>query len=484
MSRNMALLKGAFAAALLMVLPAVLFGQEGAGSTETVVKIGVSELSISGSIKTGVLVENDFRKDPDADGSGKYATKISPYSYDLDNGEGIQAQLNLGAAYQNGPLGFKLNLRKNLGVQPDGSDFPVFEVNNGYCWFDLFDKLVTVSAGIIDDSVWGTDALGGTASDTNYDAVSGVRLAIQPIEGLSFGVSWKLFDVERSIGPAAGLDENWVRKQPQGSWTYDSGFTASEFFSNTVIGALYTQDFFGVSLSARFHPDYVAGDYTHYRRGFDLLYGAKVKPISALTLTVDGYFTGLGVNDDSIKNIIIDDVQDPNDANSLISNPAHGYWKYTTPRQVVTGAGSYRINDKTTALARFQLANTSGINITRAEWDSDEDFGSWNIRLQGAYKPTPHITTALRGQFNFKYKGKSTKNLNDSLPGDLKREDFTDFYLMPALVLSITKGLSIGFYDFVWFYTAKGWDNPYKNSTGKPEGFTKNAFVIDLIMSF
>ena len=291
MSRNMTFMTGVFAAFLSMILPAAVFGQDNDG-TQPAVTIGAGELTFTGSLKTGLLVENDARKAPNADGDGRYAAKISPYSYDLDDGSGIQTQFNLGAEFANGPLGAKLNLRKNLGVQSDGGDFPDFEVSAGYCWFDFLEKKITVSAGLIDEGAWGTDALGGTASDTSYDAVNGLRVAVSPIDGLVLGAAWSFYEVERALGPTGGLDEDWVRNQPYGSWTYDEGFTFSELLGSTALGALYTTDLFGLSLSARFHPDYVAADYTHYRRGLDLLFGAKVKPISTLTVTVDGYVNG------------------------------------------------------------------------------------------------------------------------------------------------------------------------------------------------
>ncbi|MDR0688948.1 MAG: hypothetical protein LBG08_01600 [Spirochaetaceae bacterium] len=155
------------------------------------------ELTWSGAVKTGLRFSVD---DDDTNGEDP---EISIYNDDADR----ISRFDLNAAYtkDNYGLVFRLRTDVNDGLTPT--------LHQAYGWVTFLDGVVKTSAGKIADGTWGTGGL------KNYTVSgTGLRLEVNPIEGLS-----------------AGLVLN-VPVLPS--------LTVKQFFSEIILGAKYSNDLF------------------------------------------------------------------------------------------------------------------------------------------------------------------------------------------------------------------------------------------------
>jgi hypothetical protein len=88
--------------------------------------------------------------------------------------------IRLNAAYTNeeGTIGANVRLQATNG-------YSYLNVPFGYGWFSVFDKILTVKAGIVDDGTWNT---GGTILNGDTEEGLGTLVKVSPISGLDIGV--------------------------------------------------------------------------------------------------------------------------------------------------------------------------------------------------------------------------------------------------------------------------------------------------------
>jgi hypothetical protein len=228
------------------------------------------EVKISGLIETGLL----FSKQGDED------MTVKPNND--HRGVPLRAQLQGDVSFGN--YGARVRLRTNDG-------YNVF-VHQAYVFGNLFENLLTFSGGKL-AGVWATDG----SFDNSYDGVSGVRLELKPIEGLSVGFALD----GGSVIEASGSQ------------------TLGQFFQETVIGGKYKTDLFSVALALKLDSD---GDdliddlkkpiydtsspptiIGFEKKGLSeytkLLYSFKIAP-GAFSFVADGQFFHLGNDDEKV----------------------------------------------------------------------------------------------------------------------------------------------------------------------------------------
>lgn len=246
-------------------------------------------------VSSGLFAQEEEKPAPALKFSGEYVTGISiqtPNEGDTQakwwNDDAGASRLRLNLLYESDIGGMKARIQQSLDPS---SDVTVTTKDNNdddvetsaklalgghvaiggwaYGWVNLLDKMVVISAGKIDDNIWGT----GGVVDSNFDAVSGVRLAVAPIDGLSLGLAV----------PFAQGD----------------GQEVSLPFKNMNFGAKYTAPAFSVAVGLKLNAKLNSAD--EEETGTEVLFGVNV-PLGAITANLTGYFgTGDVLSKDQIK---------------------------------------------------------------------------------------------------------------------------------------------------------------------------------------
>lgn len=218
---------------LSMILLALLFG--------SVVTIFAAEIDFGGSVETGV--RTSFDKDN--------GDNIILYSDEYDeDGVGIATLFNLSVTDE------KWGVEVELGAE--NTDFLL---SYAYGWLNLFDDILKVKAGLIDDDTWTTHG------DAEYDffSVSGVQLIVSPLEGLSFGIG--------------------------------ATIEATDFDSASTEGIADLKDFSeGIAFGAAYVSDLLSAQVGYLLDGSAYI-GLDVVPVENFTFTIEVGFENLKEND-------------------------------------------------------------------------------------------------------------------------------------------------------------------------------------------
>jgi hypothetical protein len=314
----------------LFAVSSGLFAQEAAESEPA------PALKFSGEYVTGVNIATP--------GSGDTTAKLWH-----DDGGASRLQLNLEYATDTG--GVKGRIQQALNASSTyASD------GWAYGWVNLFDKKAVISAGQIDDALWGN----GGVIDTNLDAIQGVRFAVFPIDGLSFGFSLPL--------------------------AY-SAITLENTFKNIIFGTKYASKIFSVSVAAKLNAD--EDDNT----GVDLIFGVNVVPSSAIAINLSGYFgTGDVIAKDTIGSY--DSDGDSTTKNDSLNLPGFRIVPKVTFTQDALSVYAYLD-------VKLDTDDTAFKKIAVAEADGDPAIG---FRVHGQYAVTPVIKPYVRvGSDNVAY---------------------------------------------------------------------------------
>jgi hypothetical protein len=116
-----------------------------------------------------------------------------------------------------------------------------FTLPYAYGWVNFLDNKVVLTAGHIDGNVWGLGKI-TNAFDPSFDAVKGVRINVNPFEGLDLGFAL----------PVAGPITYY---KPDGTTvlaTFDR--TVANVFGGAVIGALYKSSLIGAVFGLQLNP--------------------------------------------------------------------------------------------------------------------------------------------------------------------------------------------------------------------------------------
>lgn len=242
------------------------------------------EFTVSGLVKTG-LFWSKFN-----DGINPILEKSNFHSRDdagNDNSENTtdptpgRFQIDMAYLYNN--VGFKLRFRQENWLNP--TTLPAFNYAFGYGNF--FGEQLTVSAGFLGASPWGT---GGPEmwKELEKGTIGGVRFEYKPkflpvLEGLNIGFVLNYFD--------GGMDS---------VTTNNTVITFWDYLQESVIGASYTHELFNARVAVRLDSDkdLRTGNPQGKQEGGELVYRVEEHVLKnflpGLSLWALGYYVGVG----------------------------------------------------------------------------------------------------------------------------------------------------------------------------------------------
>jgi len=199
------------------------------------------EIVVSGELKTGFYTEQETI------GSLDPVAKGGMTNNDGDSGshEG-RLRLDFHFAYQN--VGVKVRFQ----IEPEGMDTFVPMWNYAYVYGNLFDEQLTISAGILGNSPWGT---GGPRLRT--DPESREYLSYNDLSGDVYIANEGLMGIRFEYKPVfiPGLNVGFVLNRPDQVAVDINEQSFGDVLGESVIGVAYEHDLFAVRLGYRFDSD-------------------------------------------------------------------------------------------------------------------------------------------------------------------------------------------------------------------------------------
>ncbi|MDR2483805.1 MAG: hypothetical protein LBD55_00215 [Treponema sp.] len=478
-------------------------------------------LKIGGYLKTRLTAETDTRKiDGEAppttvfsnrsrivtagEESGPAVTALSPEPRHAGHGgsapsssggsaaeddfaDGTSLRAELSAVFSRKEGGIKLSLRKNVGplfnlidaaagkAELD-KDLNYFDFVNAYGWFNLWDNMITVSAGIIDDGIFGTSALEDTATDAGYDTVRGLRLAVTPwkIPGLLFGTAWdfgtylggdQYFGIDQNANAMAEADQNRV---------FD---TFTSLFSQTRIGALYIHERWGgVSVSVKPNGLYYNGllyPGEALWHGINLLFGIKVTALLDFRFIFEGELRNMGIDSRLSKEAA--SIMAGLSSTVLDSKAQQKYAETFMPGSDFYFSAVCEYFYDLSFGARYHLTMFDKVGYLEA--DEVTAYTLHEIRIFGSYKIFDWFTAGFQVQFDIDGLASHSYDTSHKIAG--RDSVFKGFYLKPGLTFTIAEGLSFSLTDKIYFYNESYVANAYGGG-----GYILNQIQLNFIWSF
>ncbi|MDR3114568.1 MAG: hypothetical protein LBU25_03505 [Treponema sp.] len=472
-------------------------------------------LKIGGSLKVRLMAETDTREDapttvffndsrnssgsvmegdepfsspmfhPGHGGSAPSSSGRSASEDDFADGTSLRAELSTVFSRQEG--GIKFTLRKNVGPLFElidsstgkaelDKDLNYLDLVNAYGWFNLGDNMITVTAGIIGDGIFGTSALEDTATDRDYDAVRGLRLAVTPwkIPGLLFGAAWD-FGTYLGDDQYFGIDQNTKAvAEAEGNRIFD---TLPSLFSQTRVGALYIHEGWGgVSVSMKpngFYYNNLLYSEEPLWHGINLLFGIKVTALLDFRFIFEGEFRNLGINKHLSKGAA--ELLAGLKTTTLGTKAQQEYGETFMPGSDLYFSAVCEYFYNLSFGARYHLAMFDQVGYLEA--DEVTAYTLHEIRVFGTYEIFSWLAAGLETQCDID--GLTSHNYDPSHKITGRDSIFKGFYLKPDLTFTVGEGLSFVLRDKIYFYNESYVANAY------PEGaYIMNQVQLDFIWSF
>jgi len=200
------------------------------------------EMTFSGELKTGFYMEQEQIESQDPVAKGGMANT------DGDSGgyEG-RIRMDFRFAYQS------IGLRVRFQVEPDGTTGSLRPIwNFAYAYGNLFDEQLTVSAGILGESPWGTGGPRLQSEPETREYIGYSKLSGEPYIA-SEGLMGVRFEYKPSFVP--GLNLGFVLNQPDQVTIDIQKQTFGDVLGESVIGVAYEHDYFAVRVGYRFDSE-------------------------------------------------------------------------------------------------------------------------------------------------------------------------------------------------------------------------------------
>jgi hypothetical protein len=274
---------------MLALVSGAVFAQDEDGSPQ--VKIGKGTLTLGAKIVTGVEATwGDGIIAPNENSHGKSEYEEGGTVRMYNENDDTRLRVEFSPDYINGNVGFRMRFRTDdawvNGSRGGGSNVAAIGVRYAFGWIDLFDAHFRATGGYLDvnSNVWGT--LGDLDEDV---AGVGLRLEVKPIDGLNFGVFFRLpnsdarDNVAKLNGPHIPVRTNF-----------------EEFLYSTAFGLGYKHDLFYIRLQYllddKIEKEGVLWADNKTQGLFD--FGAGLTAISQLELHVSGRIQNIENNND------------------------------------------------------------------------------------------------------------------------------------------------------------------------------------------
>jgi hypothetical protein len=244
--------------------------------------VSAQELTVSGEVKTGFYAEHE------------QIANLDPRNYSVmqnNDGDtlGSAGRLRMAFRYALGNVGLRVRFQVDAGT--GGASSPAF--NYAYAYGNLFNEQITLSAGILGDSPWGT---GGPELNRYLETSESRRDSrLGEIYAMSRGLLGIRFEYKPSFLP--GLNIGFVLNQPDAvsdKASTDQSF--AELLGETVVGVMYENDYFAAGVGYRFDGD--MDRVGLYNEGGRLAYRLEERVlknlVSGMQISLNGYYYGLG----------------------------------------------------------------------------------------------------------------------------------------------------------------------------------------------
>jgi hypothetical protein len=194
-------------------------------------------LSVSGEIKTGLYMEQEQIGGHDPVPTGGMTNNDG----DSGSGEG-RLRMDINFSLEN------MGLRVRFQVEPKGIGPFLPTWDYAYAYGNLFNDQLTVSAGILGNSPWGTGGSKLWSEPETRTYITANHLSKEP-----YTVNEGLLGVRFEYKPAflPGLNVGFVLNQPDQFPIDATEQTFGDILKESVIGASYENDYFAVSVGFR-----------------------------------------------------------------------------------------------------------------------------------------------------------------------------------------------------------------------------------------
>jgi hypothetical protein len=270
MRRTVVVRCAALAAAATLVAAPAVFAQE---------------MTFSGEVKTGIYMEQEQigSNDPVANGG---ATNNDG---DSGSGEG-RVRLDFRFVYENMGLRVRFQVEPASGAQ--GPFLPLWSF--AYAYGNLFNDQLTVSAGLLGESPWGTGGPKLRGEPETREYIGRNDLSGDPYTA-NAGLMGIRFEYKPSFVP--GLNVGFVVNQPDMTTIDVQNQTFADVLKESVIGAAYEHDYFAVRVGYRFDSE--ADTYGNkFNEGGRLTYRAEERIldtlITGMKVWLNGDYYGIG----------------------------------------------------------------------------------------------------------------------------------------------------------------------------------------------
>jgi len=248
---------------------------------------------LSGELKTGFYIQQEKT------GNTEPVALGGMLNNDGDSGAG-QGRLRLDFHSSYGNVGLKVRFQ----VEPDATDEGPFKPTwaYAYAYGNLFNDQLTVSAGLLGNSPWGT---GGPR--LRSDPESREYRSYNEISGTSYTATEGLIGIRVEYKPSfvPGLNVGFVLNQPD---QVVEDTTKQEFFDmlgESVIGASYEHEYFAVRVGYRFDSKADAYKGNEVNEGGRLTYRLEEKVLDkvaeGMKIWLNGVYYGIGGGEQTIE---------------------------------------------------------------------------------------------------------------------------------------------------------------------------------------
>jgi hypothetical protein len=252
------------------------------------------ELTISGEIKTGIYMEQEQigNNDPVAKGGAT--------NNDGDSGSG-EGRLRLDFRFAYGDIGLRVRFQVEPATRAQGPFLPTWSF--AYAYGNLFNEQLTISAGLLGESPWGTGGPWLRSEPETREYIGRNELSGDPYTA-NMGLVGIRFEYKPSF--LSGLNVGFVLNQPDMTAIDVQKQTFADVLGESVIGVAYEHDYFAFRAGYRFDSEAdTYGNKTN--EGGRLTYRAEERILNTLIpgmqIWLNGDYYGIGCDQrDFVKN--------------------------------------------------------------------------------------------------------------------------------------------------------------------------------------
>jgi hypothetical protein len=432
------------------------------------------ELKFDGYINSGLgVVYSNGENDPDP-----FIAAVGNDSFS----NGWNVRLNANYTNEAGNAGALVRLSAAGG-------YSWFGVPIGYGWFSVFDKVLTVKGGIVDDGTWNT---GGAYLNGDMGEGLGALVKVTPIAGLDIGLGAFLAETPLSSQENAEIaDQNpylggryYARELDQAKYTFSVGYTLPELLK---VVASYRP-------KSEAQTGAVSGNLASRARiGVSLLAVPKLKAVVELELDNLQDFSGLKTGEEDAWGGIVGSSRvdavpaspeikfrtDPDDPDSEITIPATK-GSAAIPAGPTVTAASGKINIYETF--QYDMGNLS-VGLYAIQWlsqaeDADLSFyaNPWVSYAFGNIVPRLDLGYGSDTRANF---NNSAVNWRRLFYTAMYNDDYSVIVIRPSVKFNINPTTFVEIGDLLDIDGA-----PKDAWGGDDDSRISNAFYIDFKWSF